>query len=84
MTRDDHGIDFARYRQEARALRDATISDAARKLWTWATRLARYGYAVLRGGQWSGTRTASSMPGQGGVVTITNRSGSSAMVRNWK
>jgi hypothetical protein len=84
MTREDHGIDFERYRQEARALRDAAIRDAALELWNGAARLARYGYCMLRGCQWSGTRTASSMPGHGGVVTITNRSGSSPMVRNWK
>ena len=84
MTREDHGIDFQRYRQEARALRDAAIRDAALKLRIRVVRLAPYGYCVLRGGQWSGTRTASSMPGHGGAVTITNCSGSSPMVRNWK
>ncbi len=82
MTREDHGIDFERYRREARALRDAAIRDVELKLWNGAVRLARYGYSVLRGDQWSGTRTASSMPGHGGVVTITNRRGSSPMVRN--
>ena len=75
MTREDHGIDFERYRREARALRDAAIRDTALKLRIRVVRLARYGYSVLRGGQWSGTRIASSMPGHGGVVTITNRSG---------
>ena len=75
MTREDQGIEFERYRREARELRDAAIRDAELKLWNGAVNLGRYGYSVLRGGQWSGTRTASSMPGQGGVVTITNRSG---------
>ena len=35
------------------------------------------------GGQYSATRTASSMPGQGGMVTMTKVSGSGPGLRNW-